>query len=243
MSNSHFVTIVNNQNRSLPKSFDEVRFEVSDDSRLHLGDRFFLQKICDRLNAGKPDSSFIASLSIIRRLSKCKSGFHIGLDWSKPMYLSVDEHIRYALKNIWSDVEVFQLHKSGCKQKIILSTEIASNKLRVIGLRKKFVPILQIFTSEGFEIVHHGKNLPSWLLKYGINISENIDDLKVGESLIATGAYYAYVGYDNFWMHVSAFHNLQRYIVQRRKFSIVNFLNHVSSLNMSTVDAVMHYIS
>ena len=145
MNNSKFLTIVNNQNQCLPNSFDEVRFKVSDDSRLHLGDKYFLQKICDRLNLEKTNTSFNISLTIIRRLDKHQKGFYIGLDWSKPIFLSIDEHIRLALKNIWTDVKTFQIDETKENQKIVLSTEITSNKLRVIGLKYNFIPILKIF--------------------------------------------------------------------------------------------------
>ena len=243
MYSSQFVKIVNNHNQSLPKSFGEVRFKVSDDLRLHLGDNYFLQKICDRLNVEKSNSNFIIYLTIIRRLDNHRQGFYIGLDWSKPIFLSVDEHIRFALKSFWSDIKTFQIPESYGERRVVLSTEITSNKLRVLGLKKNFVPILQVFLQEGFKIIHHGKSLPSWLATHGIDITENINNLKLGEVAIAEGKYYAYVGYDNYWMHVSAFHNLRRYIIQRRKFTFVNLLNHVGSLNVSTLESTTHYIS
>jgi hypothetical protein len=230
---SDFINIQFHGEVVLPKKFDDIFFKVPPDNRLHLGDSFFLKKICDRLNLNTTNNpSTIVYLTTIRRLDFKMDGIFVGFDWAKRIIFSPEEHLRLEFKRLGCHSDIFLL---GDKSKrVLFSSEIASNKLRIFGLKRKFIDILKVFSEEGFAIYHVGMNYPDWIEKYNLNVKENIASLKDGELAIRSSNYFALISFDNYWMHVAGYYDLRRYVLQRRKFTIRNLINHISSLNFIT---------
>jgi hypothetical protein len=245
---NNFVTIVRNNKKIDFGSNNSYTFLVANDPRLHLGDKFFLLEICKRLNLAlrkpkkKDSTSFTIALTLAKRLDFLCGDITIGINWSRPMYMSVEEHIRFELKKLDPNFQVFDLRTN--KKRILFAPEIASSPIRTFGLRSRFYNLLKIFQDNGFEIDYLGLNpLISGKNNYGIRISHHISSVDLGLSRIRHGNYFALVGFDNFWMHVAVKYNLRTYIVQRRKFSFKNYLNHISSLNVSCKNNIQNYIS
>lgn len=230
---SDFINIQIHGKCKLPKSFHDILFRVSPDNSLHLGDVFFLKKICDSLNLdANVNPSATVFLTTIRRLNFKMNGIFVGFDWSSKITFSPEEHLRLKFKMIGCHSDIFLLRDKD--KKVLFSSEIASNRLRVFGLRKNFIYILKIFSDEGFDIHHVGKNYPEWIKKYNLHVSFNTSSLEEGESAIASNDYFALICFDNYWMHVAGYYDLRRYVLQRRKFTIRNLINHISSLNLVT---------
>ena len=245
---NNFVNIVCNNKKISSESSNFFAFSVTTDPRLHLGDRFFLLEMCKRLNLAlqKPKSkdgtAYTIVLTLAKRLDFLCGDITIGINWSRPMYMSAEEHIRCELKKLDPNFQIFDLKTK--KKRILFAPEIASSSIRIFGLRSKFNNLLKTFQDNGFEIDFLGLNPPIFAENnYGVRISRHISSIEQGVSCIKRGNYFALVGFDNFWMHVAVKYNLRTYIVQRRKFSLTNYLNHISSLNVACKENAQNYIS
>jgi hypothetical protein len=208
-------------------------FVRMDDNDLHLGDKLFLSKIADRLSlATNIQNDNVKKLDICvtlpRRLSD-EVAPSIGIDWTAKKHLPPEMMVLEKLKNIGICSNIFY-DASEFEKVIIVSTEIASSTLRIVGLKRKIVLILKLFSDNGFKIIHIGKSPPRFLHENGIRFT-NISGLKKCEEVLSSESVYAFVGFDNYWMHVAALYGKRMYVIQRRKFFRVNLTNHMCSLN------------
>lgn len=223
MFNNKFVVL-----KDIPSAINPslLWFYVPNDSRLHLGDRLFLNKISTTLNEGKKKEldSVSIGLTLVKRMDAVV-GPALGLNFSRSITLSPVERIHYELKKCsLFEGEVFNI---GLKKKYILySPELASSRLRVLGLEGRFKEALDIFRGEGFGIIYIGANEKHAGLFDGFvtGVSEVDEFIRESNS-------FGFLGLDNYWMHVAASYGMRRFILQRRKFLSQNLINHVGVLN------------
>jgi len=216
-----------------------INFTVrEDDMDLHLGDKFFLSQIANKLsNAICGDSEatkkYDVYLTLPRRL-KHEKGCSIAIDWSARNYLPPEMMILEKLREMGICSNIFYDAKD-YERVIVVSSEIASNSLRIFGLKNRMISILKLFDSSGFDIVHIGKEEPNFLLRHGVRV-KSIFGLKECEEALSSNRVYAFVGFDNYWMHVALSLGKRAYVIQRRKFFRTNLTNHMCSLNYTTSD-------
>ena len=164
----------------------------------------------------------------------------IALDWSSEISLSPEEVIRFEFNKIGITFPIFDIKD---KNKIIFfNSEIRSNKLRVFGMKKKFLKLLETFHNEKFEIISIGKEKPYWIENNGIPIKEHITGLEKCQKAIETLNPFAIVTFDNYWMHYAGKIGLRRYVVQRRKLFQRNLINHITLINNLTNNSNIYYI-
>lgn len=220
---NRFVTI-----KKIPLKVDPefLWFCVPDDKRLHLGDRLFLDKICNALNKGgkRKIDSIDFWLTLAKRMDAVV-GPAIGLNFACPIWLSPVERIRFELKkcNLHRG-EIFDVAQK--RKNIIYCPEYASNYIRIIGLEGRLRLVLDIFKDEGFKITYLGENK-----KRGKEFDNFVTGISEGHDFIQQSNSYGFLGIDNYWMHVAASYGVRRYILQRRKFLSQNVINHVGVLN------------
>jgi hypothetical protein len=215
-------------------NFQHVNFFVRmDDNDLHLGDKLFLSKIVDRLSlAMGTQNNNVEKLDIcvtLPRRLKDEISPSIAIDWSAKKYLPPEIMVLEKLKYMGICTNIFY-DSLTIEKVVVVSTEIASSTLRIIGLKRKMILILKLFSDNGFKIIHIGKNSPDFFCKNGIRFI-NISGLKECEKILSSKEVYAFVGFDNYWMHVAALYGKRMYVIQRRKFFRVNLTNHMCSLN------------
>lgn len=210
---------------------------------LHLGDNFFLKKIVDRLNSQlinhHKDFQEIKIYLTLRKHYKNSFDEHpndliMSLDWTSKIFLSVEEMIFLELQNFGFDVNIFNNENFRECNKVIFSPEIASSAIRIIGLRSKFDKVLRLFKAEGYEIIYLAKDIDFAKSRKIEHIDSYITGIDNGIDLLKSKSTYAFVGYDNFWMHVAMSFSKKTYINQRLKFTPQNYLNHITSLNNSS---------
>lgn len=223
-----------------------IKFFVRmDDNDLHFGDKLFLSKITERLSiATSAQNDRVKECDICitlpRRLSS-ESGPSIGIDWSAKKYLPAEMMVLDKLKNIGICSNVFY-DALELEKVVVVSSEIASNKLRILGLRKRMVSVLKIFSYNGFKIIHIGEKSPKFLHESGIHFT-NVSGFKECEEVLSSKNVYAFVGFDNYWMHMAVLHRKRAYVIQRRKFSRINLTNHMCSLNyIMSNDNIITYL-
>jgi len=216
-----------------------------DDGDLHLGDKFFLLKIAEKLSNiaclhVNEVEEFDVVLTLPRRL-KYEKGPAIAIDWSAKKPLPPEIMILKKLGEINLCSDIFYDAKPNEKV-VVVSSEIASTPLRILGLKKRMVSILELFFDQGFSIVHIGKNSPEFLYKSRIKFTV-VSGLKECKDVISSDNVYAFVGFDNYWMHVALAYERRMYVIQRRKFLRTNLTNHMCSLNyMSSKDNIITYV-
>jgi hypothetical protein len=230
---SKFCTIYNLPSVTDDMNLDEVLFSVSESNSLHLGDRFFLQRIVDRINVNvNPNNAINVVLTIKNDAvssSKMYRDIVVSLDWSAPMSFFPEEMIRLSLKEKGISGNVFNFKNS---QKVIaFCPEIFSSKLRIFGLRKKFLEVLNIFKNEGFKVYYLGIHWSEVSNIYGEFVDDVVTGLEKCNDVFESQDTFAFLGFDNYWMHVASYKNKRCYVLQRRKFTKNNLLNHISSLN------------
>ena len=210
---------------------------------LHLGDNFFLKKIADRLNSQlfkyqKGDQEIKIYLTLRKHYKNSfiehPNDLIMSLDWSSKIFLTIEEMIFLELQNFGFDVMIFNNENFQECNKVIFSPEIASSAIRIIGLRSKFDKVLRLFKAEGYEIIYLAKDIDFAKSRKIEHVDAYITGIDTGINLLKSKRSYAFVGYDNFWMHVAMSFSKKTYINQRLKFTPQNYLNHLTSLNNSS---------
>jgi hypothetical protein len=217
-------------------NISNIYFIVSNDSRLHLGDKFILEKICKHLNSNfnlNEKSAILIKLSTIKFLDINSDDFMIGIDWSKPLLLNIYESIEYFLNSYFNGVQIF----NDANVKLVgVSSKIASSNLRIFGLHYRINYLSSLFEKFGFKIIYFDD--------YKISNHPNcIKSIEHGIDILKNNNIYALICFDNYWMHVAKEYNVKVYIIQRRKLNFTNLINHISSINTISGCQNLHYVS
>ena len=226
----NFCKIIN-----LPKEHKNIFFAVSKNKSLHQGDMIFLKFLCKKLNKilNNNEKTNPIYLSLNKFGIEENEEYGILLNWRKKIFLSPEIQIFLKLKSFYNNIDPFQQIRYSSN--IFVNKEIASSRLRIFGKISEIENAEKILIENKFNLIYIGKEkIMSSTYKESISGFKNC--------YIAFDKYKpdAILTFDNFWMHYCLSKEINCFIVQRLKFSRINFKNHVLNLNKVCGDKIYY---
>ena len=220
---------------ALPCSFEPrgISFFVLGGVGNHLGDELFLGRACESLNTYfEGPNKILCGVVLANKYNsinfETSCDLILVVDFACQVSLFFEEMVAAEISKILNR-KIFRWQKRGSA--VVLSTEIRSSPIRILGLTKQLTKTAKIFHENGIEVVHIGKDPINPTLSVAKYVSKSVVGLEECEKEMYSSRTAAFLGFDNFWMHKALATGLRCYVCQRRKFLRSNLFNHITMIN------------